>query len=58
MKVKIRKSEGEIFGIDSEPENSEGREINERFWNGDIFVMGYGTDGILTLTFEDLIGKE
>lgn len=58
MKVKVRKSEGETFGIDLEPENSEDREITERFWKGGVFVMSYGTDGILTLTFEDLINNE
>lgn len=57
MKVNIRKSDNETFGIDLEPENGEDYKITERFWSGGVFVMGYGTDGILTLTFKDLIGK-
>ena len=47
----------ELFGIDLIPENDEDHEITKRFWEGGVFVMGYSTDGRLTLTFEDLIEK-
>ena len=57
MKVEIKKHNNEILGINLAPENDEDYEITKRFWEGGVFVMGYGTNNILTLTFEDLIEK-
>lgn len=45
------------IGIDLIPETPEEIAALERFWNGGIFLLGYGTSGRLTLSFTDLIKK-
>lgn len=57
MKVKIRRYNDEILGIDLISENKVEQDIVQRFWEGGIKINAIMNSSDLGLTFKDLVDK-